>query len=298
MLDFITIDFETANAYRSSPCEIGLTFVQSGKITETKSWLIKPPQNRFDFMNIMVHGIKPEDVADKPEFDELWEELKPLIENQFLIAHNASFDMSVLRKTLENYELPIPSIQYACSYLFSKKVWTHLPRYDLKTLCQFNQIYFNHHRAGDDSKATAELSLKAFEKAEIDSIGDLFDKLKVNVKQLGHFKSASAKTKTAINFTADASKRNAASIFYGKTVVFTGTLSIMSRAKAQKIILEIGGSIGDQVTHQTHYLIVGNGDSMKSGGPFQSRKYEMALKLIQWDCPLEILSEEAFLKNL
>jgi DNA polymerase-3 subunit epsilon len=296
MIDFVAIDFETATAYRSSPCEIGLTFVRNGEITETKSWLIKPPQNRFDLLNIMVHGIKPKDVADKPEFDELWEELKPLIENQFLIAHNASFDMSVLRKTLENYELPIPSIQYACSYLFSKKVWTHLPRYDLKTLCQFNQIYFNHHRAGDDSKATAELSLKAFEKAEIDSIGDLYDKLKVNVKQLDS-KNANPKS-VKKQPVVDLTKRDASSIFYGKNVVFTGTLSSMSRTRAHQIIMNIGGSVSNQVTNYTHFLIVGSNNNQQIGVGYQSRKYEMALQVIEWGCSLEIISEEVFLNNV
>jgi DNA polymerase-3 subunit epsilon len=43
-------------------------------------------------------GLGPEHVADKPEFNELWAELKPLIEDQFIIAHNASFDISVLRR--------------------------------------------------------------------------------------------------------------------------------------------------------------------------------------------------------
>lgn len=44
-MDFITIDFETATSQRDSPCEIGLTFFESGQIIETKSWLIKPMCN-------------------------------------------------------------------------------------------------------------------------------------------------------------------------------------------------------------------------------------------------------------
>ena len=76
----------------------------------------------FNSFNISIHGIKPSDVADKPEFDVLWNEIKPLIENKFLIAHNAGFDFSVLRKTLEAYNLPFPELEYSCSYIFSKKV--------------------------------------------------------------------------------------------------------------------------------------------------------------------------------
>ncbi len=95
-MDFIALDFETATSQRDSPCEIGLTFVQGGQIVETKSWLIKPLYNEFDYFNILIHGIRPEHLADKPEFNELWTEIKPLIENKFLIAHNADFKSAVL----------------------------------------------------------------------------------------------------------------------------------------------------------------------------------------------------------
>jgi DNA polymerase III subunit epsilon len=184
-MDFRTIDFETATADRNSPCEIGLTFVEGGRIVSTRSWLIKPLcYPYFNYWNIAIHGIKPEDVRDKPEFHHLWKEILPLIENKFLIAHNASFDFSVLRKTLEAYRLPFPSINYACSVIFSKKVWEGLPAYDLKTLCRFNNIEFNHHRAAADSRATAELTLKAFDKVGIPSLETFTEKFRTTVGQI------------------------------------------------------------------------------------------------------------------
>lgn len=194
-MDFITIDFETATSQRNSPCELGLTFVRNNKIVETKSWLIKPIYDDFDYHNTLIHGIKPEHVADKPEFDELWSEVKPLVQNQFLIAHNAAFDFSVLRKTLETYQLPFPTLNYSCSYIFSKKVWLNLPAYDLKTLCNFNNISFDHHRAGADSKATAELVLKAFTIADVSSFTDFPEKLNTTVGQLyeGGYKPSQSK---------------------------------------------------------------------------------------------------------
>ncbi len=185
-MDFITIDFETATAARNSPCEIGLTFVKANQIVDTKSWLIKPVNNQFDSFNISIHGIRPENVRDKPEFNELWAELKPLIDHQFLIAHNASFDFSVLRKTLEFYNIPYPTLHYACSVMFSKKIWQDLPAYDLKTVCNKNKISFNHHRAAADSRATAELALRAFELAGISSMEDFAVKLLITPGQLFH----------------------------------------------------------------------------------------------------------------
>jgi DNA polymerase-3 subunit epsilon len=303
-MDFITIDFETATSQRDSPCEIGLTFVQGGQIVETKSWLIKPKNNEFDYFNISIHGIRPEHVIDKPEFDQLWTEIKPLVENKFLIAHNASFDFSVLRRTLETYQLSFPILNYSCSYIFSKKVWIGLPAYDLKTLCKLNSIDFKHHRAGADSRATAELTLKAFEIAGVSSIDDFPEKLKTTVGQLysnGYKPSETRriyKGKDLTKIVGEPAKHNPDSIFYGRTVVFTGTLSSMVRSEAQKLIADIGGINGGGVTKDTDFLVVGQQDYRIVGDDGMSVKQEKAVKLIEKGSTLEILSEYDFLKNI
>lgn len=303
-MDFITIDFETATADRDSPCEIGLTFVRDRQVVETKSWLIKPMYDEFDYFNILIHGIRPQDVADKPEFNVLWTEIKPLVENQFLIAHNAGFDFSVLRRTLEAYKIPFPTLNYSCSYIFSKKVWQGLPAYDLKTLCKINNIELNHHRAGADSKATAELALKAFDIAGVTSFADFPDKLKTTVGQLfdgGYKPSETKRTYKPHDLTkivGDPAKHNPDSIFYGRTVVFTGALSSMVRAAAQQTIADVGGIIGNSVTKDTDFLIVGQQDYRVVGDDGMSSKQEKAVKLIEKGSTLEILSEADFLKNL
>lgn len=303
-MEFITIDFETATAQRDSPCEIGLTFVQGGQIIDTKSWLIKPIYDEFDYFNILIHGIRPEHVADKPEFNELWTEIKPLLENKFLIAHNAGFDLSVLRKTLETYQIPFPTLNYSCSYIFSKKIWQGLPAYDLKTLCKVNKIDLKHHRAGADSRATAELSLRAFEIAGISSLNEFPEKLQITVGQLyqGGYKPSETKriykAQDLTKIEGDPKKHNPESIFYGRTVVFTGALSSMVRAEAQQIIANIGGILGNSVTKETDFLIVGQQDYRVVGEEGMSSKQKKAINLIEKGYALEILPEDNFLKNL
>ena len=303
-MDFITIDFETATSERDSPCEIGLTFVKNNKIVETKSWLIKPMYDQFDYFNVLIHGIKPKDVADKPEFNELWLEIKPLIENQFLIAHNASFDFSVLRRTLETYKIPFPSLNYSCSYIFSKKVWEGLPAYDLKTLCKVNEIPLIHHRAAADSRATAELAIKAFEITGVYSIDDFSEKLKTTIGHLyeGGYKPSETKrvhkAKDLSKIIGDPTKHKIDSIFYGRTSVFTGALSSMTRAEAHQTIADVGGIISANVTKDTDFLIVGQQDYRVVGDDGISSKQEKAIKLIEKGSTLEIISESDFLKNL
>lgn len=305
-MDFITIDFETATVDRNSPCEIGLTFVKDNQVIETKSWLIKPLQYPyFNPFNIYIHGIRPDDVADKPDFGQLWStEIRSLLENQFLIAHNAGFDISVLRRTLESYKIPFPTLFYSCSYIFSKKVWQGLSAYDLKTLCRINDIELVHHRAGNDSKATAELTLKAFSLAGVNSFDDFPEKLKTTIGKLyesGYVPSETKrdyKQRDLTKIVGDPTKHNPDSIFYGRTVVFTGTLSSMTRTEAHQIIADIGGIVGNGVTKDTDFLIVGQQDYRLVGEDGMSNKQEKAIKLIEKGSTLEILSENDFLKNI
>ncbi|MGL5694720.1 MAG: 3'-5' exonuclease, partial [Peptostreptococcaceae bacterium] len=114
-MDFVAIDFETANAQRASACSLGITVVKNNKVVEEKYWLIKPYPFKFDPRNIFIHGIREEDVINEKEFDEIWCEIKPYLENNLVIAHNSSFDFSVLRKTLDLYEIEYPNLDYACT---------------------------------------------------------------------------------------------------------------------------------------------------------------------------------------
>lgn len=302
MLDFVTIDFETANEFRDSPCEIGLTFVANSKIQETKSWLIKPKYDWFNPFNIYIHGISESDVKKSPTFDVLWQELAPLLDGKFLIAHNAGFDMGVLRRTLDAYNIPYPNLNYSCSYIFSKKVWGGLSSYNLLSLCHINSIPLPSHRAGADSLACANLSLKAFEEVGLKTFEDFPSILQTTVGKIfpGGYKPS--ETKSVWNdklkdIKGDSAKANPESIFYGRTVVFTGTLSSMTRAQAFQIIADIGGIPSNNLTNNTDFLVVGQQDFKKVGDGL-SNKQEKAIKMLDQGVPIEVISEDDFLRNV
>ncbi len=76
LIEGITVlDFETATERRDSACQLGLARVESGRIIEKKSWLIKPPENRFTFT--YLHGIDAVMVAQAPTFAEVWPQVAP-----------------------------------------------------------------------------------------------------------------------------------------------------------------------------------------------------------------------------
>ncbi len=287
-MDFITIDFETATAERDSACEIGLAFVENDQLIETKSWLIKPPSYPyFDGFNVSIHGIRPEDVADSPTFEQLWPELEPLLSGKFLIAHNAGFDMSVLRHTLQHYHIPLPRFDYSCSYLFSKRVWEDLPSYGLSSLCRMNNIKFSHHRAGADAEATAKLCLLAFNRMGAHSPLDFPKKMR-----------------TLVNGFPDSSLRKDPSlhqpdhIFYQKRIVLAGALNSMTKRVAQQIILDIGGRTTDSLSKKTNYLVIPQSKFKGFGGIGITKNERKAQELIAEGAQLEVISEWDFLENI
>lgn len=182
-MNFTAIDFETAHAL--FPCEVGLSRVEDGQIVKSQSWLIKPAC--FPYMNPMneqIHGISSADVADALTFDELWKELRPWLEDENVVAHNAAFDMGVLRAALAYYDIAVPWIEYFCSVQLARKAWPELNSHSLGNLCVFHNINFQHHRAGDDARACALITLKAFEKTGGMKLDENLNVLKVRKKKL------------------------------------------------------------------------------------------------------------------
>lgn len=165
-LNFIAIDFETATGKRSSICEAGICVVKDGKVVETKSWLVRPEDNVYSYWNTQIHGIRPEETENAPEFPEVWSEiLTYLEETPILVAHNAAFDISCIRKSLELHKLETPEVDYYCSLRAAR----HNYRFGCNTLdflCEAFEIPMGkHHRAGDDAEMCARLFLRQIEDA-------------------------------------------------------------------------------------------------------------------------------------
>lgn len=171
-MKLVSIDFETANRYRTSPCAVGIVVADEDGIIDEFYSLINPLMD-FDYHNILVHGIQQKDVEDAPTFDEIWPLLDKHLSGNLVVAHNASFDMGVLRSTLDRYELEYPAFDYVCSVGLSKQIWPGLVNYKLNTLAEEKQIGFNHHHALEDARVVIRLLLKAKIEKEITSFKDL-----------------------------------------------------------------------------------------------------------------------------
>ncbi len=198
-MDFVAIDFETANSKRASVCAVGLVDVRGGRIVEEYYTLVNPHDD-FDYFCIAVHGITPDQVENSPSFADIWPELRRRIEGRVLVAHNASFDMSVLRRSAEDHNLDMPHIQYMCSCLLARKIWPEMPNHKLNTVArELGLGAFKHHDAIEDARTAAYIFLRCSQTAEASDCGGLADRYGYRIGQIlqsgEHVTFASAKPK-------------------------------------------------------------------------------------------------------
>ncbi len=171
-MNFVAIDFETANNIRSSICSVGLAFVEKGKLVGSEHIYVKPEPNHYDPYNTYLHGISDKHTRNKPTFKEHWKELKKHFHNQTLVAHNASFDFSVLRFTLEHSKLQYPDSDYHCTYRLAQ---ASLPiaSHRLNDVSGHFKIKLKHHNAESDAKAAALIALKLCDHFKVSSLEQL-----------------------------------------------------------------------------------------------------------------------------
>jgi DNA polymerase-3 subunit epsilon len=172
------IDFETASRERASACALGVAVVEDDRIVERRDWLIQPPGNYFEPMNTHIHGIHADLVAQSPEFDEVWPEIEPYVRGAVILAHNAPFDIGVLRSSLARYELPLPQVPgWVCTVTMSRRVWPDLANHRLSSVCRHCGIELEHHVAASDASACASIALHCMELAGAPTLDDLADEL-------------------------------------------------------------------------------------------------------------------------
>lgn len=159
MNSFVAIDFETANPERVSACAVGLARGGNGKIGSVRSFLIRPQKSRFEFTDI--HGLGWEDVRHAPSFSELWPRLLRWFDDaEFIAAHNASFDRSVLQACCSMYGIRAPRLPFTCTVELARSQWGIYPT-RLPVVCRRLGISLRHHDPGSDAEGCARIVLAA-----------------------------------------------------------------------------------------------------------------------------------------
>ncbi len=306
-MEFTAIDFETANASRTSACAVGICVVRNGQVTECLQRLIRPEPLEFAPMNIAIHGITPADVIDAPAFAEVWQEIRQMVRGP-LIAHNASFDMSVIRRSLEYAGLPCPDWAYYCTLTLAKRIWPDLPTYRLDDLARFLDVPLRHHDAAEDARACAMIALEACRCRGVDTLVQLEKACGIAAGCLEYMRADGGSCKTsyrrwppsvkASEIMATNTPVDTAHPLFGKRCVFSGSLASMTRREAMQSVVDCGGICTDTVRRDTDYLVLGQDGYTGYPAGYKSSKTRRAEQMAAEGHRIAILSEAEFLTLL
>ncbi|MHA7142143.1 3'-5' exonuclease [Arthrobacter sp. Sr33] len=319
-IEFTAIDFETANGFRGSPCAVGLAKVRDGRIVDEAHWLMRPPagHDHFDWRNVRIHGISPEMVATQPRFGDLFPEIGAFIGDDVLVAHNAAFDLGVIRSGQEVSNIAGPAYNYTCTVVLSRRSYS-LPSYSLPFVAEAAGVpLVNHHDAVEDARACAGIMIDIARMNGADSLAELaaLQRLPLSIQDAyvpginpvskatrGALARGPVATRTGpsgwpeegLNPPANGAA-DPANPLYGQTVVFTGTLG-MPRPQAKERAARLGAQPASTVTQRTTVLVVGDGfeaSDLRNGRV--TGKARRVLDLHERGQRIEVLSEAEFLQ--
>ncbi|QUY62128.1 DNA polymerase III PolC-type [Gulosibacter molinativorax] len=185
-VDFVAIDFETANRSPASACQVGLLRVRDGQPVASEEWLIHPPQGHDDFapFNVRLHGIDAAMVRGAADWPETLRRILDFVRDDVLVAHNAPFDMGVLVAATRASRLPIPQLRYFCSLRLARRNYV-LPSYALpKASKAAGYNLTRHHDALADAEACAAIVVDVAHTRGRLNIEELSDATGVQIRSL------------------------------------------------------------------------------------------------------------------
>jgi len=186
--EFVVFDIETTglNSHTNEIIEIGAVKIKAGRIVDRYSQLINPGRPiPYDITEIT--SITDEQVANEPKIDEVIGKFVDFVGDAVLVAHNAPFDMGFIKRDIKKYL----NIDYQCSVIdtlqMARDLFPDLKKYGLGDLNKTLGLALEkHHRAVDDSQATANMFIIFLEKYKekgLEYMKDINIGFEVNVKK-------------------------------------------------------------------------------------------------------------------
>ncbi|MCY3017721.1 MAG: exonuclease domain-containing protein [Planctomycetota bacterium] len=281
-MEFVAIDFETANADLASICQIGAVVFQDGKAKDGLDTLVNP-EDYFDGMNVSIHGITEEMVQDAPTFPQIHESLSRLLAQQIVVCHT-SFDRVAIDRAVSKHKLSPVHCVWLDTAKVARRTWPQIAHkgYGLKNVTSLLGIDFEHHVAREDARAAGEVLLRAMAET-----GMTLDEWLVRVR-----KPISSSTTTRDSVVREGSSDGPLA---GEVIVFTGALS-MVRSQAADFAANAGAKVAASVNKETSLLVVGDQDIRRLAGHEKSSKHRKAEELIGKGQVIRIIGETDFLQ--
>lgn len=279
--DYCVLDLETTGtsfAY-DEIIEIGILRVRNNQVVDTYQQLINPTYEIDGFISRLT-GITNDMVADCPAIEEVINDAVEFLSDDLIVGHHVSFDIRFLEQFLGKDLIN----KYTDTLQFSRKVFPELKHHRLKDMKIHLDLSFNSHRSLEDCLAT---------KALYDSIKRIMgDK---NLKPEDIFYKERRKTEKLSDIKPSIDELQEESYFYGKTVLFTGTLSRGTRKEVAHEVVNRGGKVVNGLNRSVDLLVVGDTTYNPSLRGKKSSKHLTAENWILEGHPIEIMDEKTFL---
>ncbi len=193
--EFVVFDIETTglSPITCGITEIGAVLVKNDEVLAVFNTFVNPEMLIPEEITKLT-GIDDDMVKDAPKTKEAVQMFLDFIGDRMLVAHNASFDISFIRKAAADYELTFTNA-YLDTVSMSRFVNPDLKKHKLDAIADYFGLGdFNHHRASDDAEMCARIFYRMVAKLENDGVttpaqmsaamSDRTDPLKLNTYHL------------------------------------------------------------------------------------------------------------------
>lgn len=309
-LDFVVVDIETTGLdyEECNIIEISAIRYQNGSLIDSYTTLVRPPLEKIffpcrgengeyveryipDFISELT-GITDEMVKDAPTIKEVLPVFLDFVKGSLLMGHNISFDIGFLMENTNRCGLPAFKNDYINTLRIVRKVFPDHPHYRLQDMADMCGITPSAaHRALADCETTANCYLYMRSKILGQMTEEEFKKLFAKKRPLNY-----AQFIEKMDFSQI--ETDESSPIYGKTVVFTGTLERMPRKQALTLVAQMGGIPADSLTKETNFLVIGNGEFVKSVKEGKTKKMQKAEAMALKGIDIHVVSEGTFFKLL
>ena len=182
--NFLSLDLETTGLdFRAdSIIEIGMVRMTQGNVEETYEQLVNPGFPIPPTIS-QITGIETADVINQPLIEHILPEILTFIGNQWIVAHNASFDMDFLDNAIRKTGVKSPrqkENRVIDTLALSRLLLPWLPNHRLSTIAEALGIHPSaEHRAFSDAETAALIFLelisrsRALQIEQIDIISQL-----------------------------------------------------------------------------------------------------------------------------
>jgi len=303
-INYVALDFETANSYRGSPCAIGLVRVRNSVVVDEQRWLMRPPAqvDYFDAFNIYLHGITPDIVRGAPRWSEILPLLVEYIGDDVVLTHNAGFDIGVIRYACAVDGIPWPALRFLCTLVLARRA-LRLGSYRLPFVADaLNVPFSDHHDPLADTRAVVGIVDGLLKLQGAPDLEALAESVKVVIGRMhpGSYSGSvglsgnSGLIKPVTNTAADPDGH-----LYGKVIVITGTLFSMKRQIAWEECAQVGAVPEKNTSKRTNVLVVGdvNPASLRPGSNITG-KARRAFELRAAGQDIEVMAEDDFTRCL